>query len=733
MVSLVCRRRMSSGLAVVFQSILLSLLMAPGVAQQERGARPVQQFGHGSLEGVALSADGQTLATGGGGGAFLWDTGTGTMVRAFARLVDAERHEGAVRSLAFSPDGSRIATGASDGSTKIWDASSLTVMKSLVGHTAAVCSMAYSPDGSLILTGSHDGTAMLWEANTGTAVHTIAGHTDDILAVAFSADGTRVVTASSDGTAEVWSAATGVALASFAGHTGAVSCATFSRDGALVISGASDGRAMVWDASTAALVRTLGGHGYAVCSVAVSPDGARVATGDGDGVVRIRYADTWDLWRTIEVAGAGCVDHLCFTPEGDQIFTNSQDHTVTCWDVSSGEAIRVFSGHDRSVSHVGFSPDGRRALMDTSLGTVELYYAGNGGLLKRFSAAGPNAACDAVFSPDGRQVLLTAEAGEARLLDAITGQVARIFPGHTLGPSCLAFSPDGAIVATGSGDGTAKLWSVTSGVLLRNLAGHEGRITDVAFSPDASLVATGSSDQTVRLWETGSGADLGVVARHAHWVGSVSFSPDGARLLTTGSLDTQASIWNVATGELLRSIPLDNTLWVRSAVFSADGGCVYVTRSGGPLGEDVILFHADTGRRLRTYGAHTLGTNAVAVSDDGAYVLTGSSDGTSLLWSATEYHHADVDRNRHIDTGELLRVVQLYRAGAYHCEGESEDGFAPGAEGDASCPRHDADYLEPRWVLDLPELLRVVQLHGSARGYVYCPDAGTDDSFCPMD
>ena len=48
----------------------------------------------------------------------------------------------------------------------------------------------------------------------------------------------------------------------------------------------------------------------------------------------------------------------------------------------------------------------------------------------------------------------------------------------------VAFSPDGQRVLTGSNDDTARLWDANSGNLLRIFSGHTDVVTSVAFSPD---------------------------------------------------------------------------------------------------------------------------------------------------------------------------------------------------------------------------------------------------------
>lgn len=97
-------------------------------------------------------------------------------------------------------------------------------------------------------------------------------------------------------------------------------------------------------------------------------------------------------------------------------------------------------------------------------------------------------------------------------------------------------------------------------------------------------------------------------------------------------------------------------------------------------------------------------------------------------------HSADTSADNVIDLSELLRVVQLYNSGEFHCAGDpsaTEDGYEPGP-GPAGCARHSSDFNGDTadWRIDLTELLRLIQLYNSG-GYSFCPDADTEDSFCP--
>jgi WD40 repeat protein len=70
-------------------------------------------------------------------------------------------HNGPVGAVAVSPDGETIATGGADGTAKLWDADTGQEILTLTGHTKAVYSVAFSPDGRLLATASHDGTVAL--------------------------------------------------------------------------------------------------------------------------------------------------------------------------------------------------------------------------------------------------------------------------------------------------------------------------------------------------------------------------------------------------------------------------------------------------------------------------------------------------------------------------------------------------------------------------------------------
>jgi hypothetical protein len=90
------------------------------------------------------------------------------------------------------------------------------------------------------------------------------------------------------------------------------------------------------------------------------------------------------------------------------------------------------------------------------------------------------------------------------------------------------------------------------------------------------------------------------------------------------------------------------------------------------------------------------------------------------------YHMGDYNpEDWTINLSELLRVIQFYNVGSYHCDPAGEDRYEPGA-GDQDCIPHDADYNPQDWSITLSELLRMIQFYNVGAYHV---DLSGEDGF----
>jgi serine/threonine protein kinase len=105
--------------------------------------------------------------------------------------------------------------------------------------------------------------------------------------------------------------------------------------------------------------------------------------------------------------------------------------------------------------------------------------------------------------------------------------------------------------------------------LKTTLTGHSGGVYSVAISPDGQTLASGSADKTIKIWNLSTGQEIRTLTGHSDPVRSVAFSPDG-QTLASGSFDKTIKIWNLSTGQEIRTLT-GHSNWVNSVAFSRDG------------------------------------------------------------------------------------------------------------------------------------------------------------------
>jgi WD40 repeat protein len=88
-------------------------------------------------------------------------------------VATLQGHTGAVRGVALSADGRLLASGGTDGTGRLWEVSTGRAVAILQGHTGTVWGVALSADGQLMASGGFDGTVRLWETSTGTWLRTL--------------------------------------------------------------------------------------------------------------------------------------------------------------------------------------------------------------------------------------------------------------------------------------------------------------------------------------------------------------------------------------------------------------------------------------------------------------------------------------------------------------------------------------------------------------------------------
>jgi WD40 repeat protein len=586
--------------------------------------------------------------------------------------------------LDIGPDGLTALTGFSDGNIILWDLETGTELRRFSGHTARVYDIVFSPDGKTMLSGSDDGLVILWELEGGQIVHRMKGHSGWVRAVDFSPDGRMAVSGgfagrsfaeiSHPGELILWDLVTGreirrfgqTAAEGYIGHANGIQAVSFVPGSQMVLASSGiwtmetailDYRLILWDVATGEMVRELQVEGEDNYSLAVSPDGktALTATSAGD-IVR------WDLATGQKLQTlSGHRDNatsVAFSPNGRMAVSGAWDDAVILWDLQSGEPLLNIIAHesgwgeDATPLTVAVGPDGRQALSTSEDGIIILWDLFDAGEVRRFDGH-QQAVADAAFTPDGKQFLsgggrfsLDGESidNQMRLWDLETGELVRVFDGHTDTIVQIDISPDGKRALTGSFDGSMRLWDLKTGAELRQFADHVFWVFQVAFSPDGRTGISSTSGESF-LWDLETGELLHQLPDTSWTI--IHFNPDG-RTVYISSDPEGLNLWDLETGQVIQRWSPNS--WFDFAVMPG-GKTILTYKEGGTA----LLWDLETDQEVRLFTGHSSFRSRFELTPDGRYVLFGDWDGTLLLRETETW--AEIRRFRSVDNGFIFDVA----------------------------------------------------------------------------
>lgn len=179
-------------------------------------------------------------------------------------------------------------------------------------------------------------------------------------------------------------------------------------------------------------------------------------------------------------------------------------------------------------------------------------------------------------------------------------------------------------------------------VEVKNFAEHSGAIGSISFSPDGLTLASGSRDRQIKIWDLATGNLIRSFDGDGSAVWSVTYNSDGSRL-AAGTSYWRILMWNLKTGELVRTVEHDASVW--SVAISKDGK----TLASGSGDKTTKLWDIATGRLVYNFPDHSESVYAVALSPDGKIVVSASQDKTMTI----------VDT----ESGRLLKTIEGHDGG----------------------------------------------------------------------
>jgi WD40 repeat protein len=220
--------------------------------------------------------------------------------------------------------------------------------------------------------------------------------------------------------------------------------------------------------------------------------------------------------------------------DGALVLTESDPFLGVVWDSASWKQVSILKGPQGRVTGAVFHHDPRWVMTVSEDGSARVWDVVTGRPENEFRLG--NRGYGALVSPGGRSVCAVEDSAKITVWDTSTWRVRQefVWPAPPSGGNWVksaAFSPDGVMLAVGDNGGVLRILDLPRGKTVATIEAHTYEVRTVAFSADGRLILTaGSGDRGARLWDSSTGARISELG--TEFLEGAVFSPDSSRVAT---------------------------------------------------------------------------------------------------------------------------------------------------------------------------------------------------------
>ncbi|KAF2869335.1 hypothetical protein BDV95DRAFT_596353 [Massariosphaeria phaeospora] len=561
-------------------------------------------------------------------------------------------------------------------------------------EVTVICQSKVDPD--VFAVGYADGSIRIWDSRTATVIISFNGHKSAVTVLAFDQSGVRLASGSKDTDIVIWDLVSEVGLFKLRGHKGQVTGLCFlhpskgseedettganpesDADQAFLLSTSKDALIKIWDVDTQHCIETHIAQTNGECwALGVSPDSSGCITAGNDGELKVWAIDLVGLGKAGSSIGDGSEQRhlhergilhrqgkdraqgILFYPKSNYIAVHGAEKAVEIWrirnegevqkslarkrkrrrekarnetdgelreqteaeekiniaDAEIGEVIVPYVtvrtvGKVRSVSWVQIKGSKKlQLLVGTNNNLIDIYDISQKSKSKSDEEPDYNRALSVELSGHRNDIRALALSSDDRMLASASSGGLKIWNirtqsclrtlecGYAL---CVAFLPGDKIVVVGTKDGDIELYDIAASSLLDKIPAHEGPVWTLKVHPDGKSVVTGSADKCVKFW------NFEIVQEEI-----------------PGTKRTTAQL------KLVESRILKVNDDVLSVEFSPDSRLLAVST----LDNTVKVFFVDSLRLFLNLYGHKLPVLNMSISSDSKLIATCSADKNIRIW-----------------------------------------------------------------------------------------------------
>jgi len=559
-------------------------------------------------------------------------------------------------------------------------------------------------DTDVFAVGYADGSIRVWDSRTATVVISFNGHKSAVTILTFDQSGVRLASGSKDTDIVIWDLVSEVGLFKLRGHKGQITGLHFlhpakpaeedeesgaepeaDTDQAFLLSTSKDALVKVWDVNTQHCIETHVAQSNGECwALGVSPDGSGCMTAGNDGELKVWAIDLSGLARAGSSIGDGADQQylrergvlyrqskdrplgISFYARSDYIAVHGSDRAIEIWRIRSESEVQKALSRKRKRRREKAKNDvnGEAVETDTADDKVNIADAEIGEVIipyvtVRIPPGGGRVRSISWMHIKGSKKLQLLVGTDSNLLDVYeiprrgkskseeepdyNRTISVELAGHRNDIRALALSSDDRMLASASSgkspNGGLKIWNVRTQNCLRTL--ECGKALCVSFLPGDKIVVVGTKEGDIELYDIAASSLLDKISAHEGAVWSLQVHPDGKSLIT-GSADKTVKFWNfdivqeeipgtrqtMPRLKLVQSRMLKVNDDVLNVHFSPDSRLLAVAT----LDNTVKVFFVDSLKLFLNLYGHKLPVLNMSISSDSKLIATCSADKNVRIW-----------------------------------------------------------------------------------------------------
>ena len=269
---------------------------------------------------------------------YLWNAATNEV----SELLQLEQGD-CVTSVSWAPGGSHLCVGTDSAAVQLWDASRMTMVRSMRGNPVSRCVNSGSRD-ALVL--QHDARARQHRTAT------LVGHQQEVCGLSWSADGATLASGGNENFLCLWDAARSgdrrsdtsqpaecAPRATLRQHQAAVKALSWCpmhRNLLASGGGTADRTIKFWNAHTGALLNSVD-TGSQVCALLWSRHHKELVSSHGFSQNQLCLWRYPSMTKLCELTGhTARVLHLAQSPDGETVVSAAADETLRFWSIFGG-------------------------------------------------------------------------------------------------------------------------------------------------------------------------------------------------------------------------------------------------------------------------------------------------------------------------------------------------------------------------------------------------------------